>query len=160
MKIILNHNQEKSDLIKAQIEDNDGYCCCALKHTKDTKCMCTKFREAVAQGYIGECDCGLYRSIPSTIYLVGDTKFYKDFVYWNRYFSKEGVIVLAPINFPEKAKITQDESTNLNNVHIQKIHVADALFVIDRYGEITPTLAQDINMAKRLGKKIMYASQM
>lgn len=46
--------------IRARIKDNGGYCPCALEHTPDTKCMCKDFRNKIANGYLGECTCGLY----------------------------------------------------------------------------------------------------
>lgn len=45
--------------IQARIQDNDGYCLCALVKDEDTKCMCTEFRNMKE----GICGCGLYEKI-------------------------------------------------------------------------------------------------
>lgn len=45
-----NPEQEK------ELEDNDGYCPCAVVKDEDTKCMCKSFREMKT----GTCMCGLY----------------------------------------------------------------------------------------------------
>ena len=31
--------------VEEAIKNNDGYCCCALKKTEDTKCICKNFKE-------------------------------------------------------------------------------------------------------------------
>ena len=46
-----------SEEISAAIQDNDGYCICAVEKTEDTKCMCKAFREQAE----GLCHCGLYK---------------------------------------------------------------------------------------------------
>lgn len=38
------------------VEQNDGYCPCAVFKTEDTKCPCKEFREQDT----GECRCGRY----------------------------------------------------------------------------------------------------
>ena len=55
-------NTERRSEIEEAIRANDGYCCCAIVKNQDTKCMCKDFREKIANGYIGECHCGLYIS--------------------------------------------------------------------------------------------------
>ena len=54
--IKINPDKELAKAVKQAIIKNEGYCCCSLYKTKDTKCPCKKFRQ---QSY-GTCDCGLY----------------------------------------------------------------------------------------------------
>ena len=42
--------------LEKALEDNDGYCPCAVVKDEDTKCMCKSFREMKT----GTCMCGLY----------------------------------------------------------------------------------------------------
>ena len=42
--------------MRAALEQNGGYCPCAIEKSEDTKCMCKDFREQES----GECHCGLY----------------------------------------------------------------------------------------------------
>ena len=51
-----------AEIIKA-LKENDGYCPCVLFKDTDTKCMCKDFRDKVANGYRGECHCGLYVAV-------------------------------------------------------------------------------------------------
>ena len=52
MKIIeVNHS------VKALVDQNDGYCPCAVHKTPDTKCMCKEFREQTTPG---PCLCGRF----------------------------------------------------------------------------------------------------
>lgn len=54
MKIIINPNKEIVDIVRKGLEENNGYCPCALEHNEDTKCPCKIFRETK------DCHCGLY----------------------------------------------------------------------------------------------------
>lgn len=54
--IKLNSDKETVNLIKAGLEENDGYCPCQLVKSKDTKCMCKEFKDSTE----GMCHCGLY----------------------------------------------------------------------------------------------------
>jgi len=60
MKIELNPDKNLVEEIRKAIKDNDGYCCCAIEKTPDTKCMCKEFRCDIEEG---PCHCGLYRKI-------------------------------------------------------------------------------------------------
>lgn len=43
------------------VEQNDGYCPCAIFKNEDTKCMCKEFREQES----GVCHCGRYEKVTS-----------------------------------------------------------------------------------------------
>lgn len=45
---------------RAAVEENDGYCPCAIEKNADTKCMCKDFRE---QEEPGECHCGRFEKV-------------------------------------------------------------------------------------------------
>jgi hypothetical protein len=158
MKVILNENKELVESIKAKIKDNNGHCPCAIVKNADTKCICKDFRDKCANGYLGECNCGLYKSIPSIVYIYGDTHYTNEILHWNDYFSKMGFIVFMPELF-RPYKLTDEQIVSLKNVYEQKLHFADTIFIVDRYGEITEKMKKLIDAAKKLGKKIMYASE-
>lgn len=40
-----------------RVEENDGYCPCAIERNEDTLCPCKDFREQAE----GECYCGRYK---------------------------------------------------------------------------------------------------
>ncbi len=46
--------------IKRLVDENDGYCPCALVKDKDTKCICKEFREQTTPG---ACHCGRFEKV-------------------------------------------------------------------------------------------------
>lgn len=52
MKII-----EINPSVRILVEQNNGYCPCAIVKTEDTKCMCKEFREQTESGV---CHCGRF----------------------------------------------------------------------------------------------------
>lgn len=60
IKIKLNSNEKAVKVLLKAIEENDGYCPCAIFKNEDTKCMCKDFRDQIEQGISGKCHCGLY----------------------------------------------------------------------------------------------------
>lgn len=157
MRVIYNEDTELVTEIERKIKENGGYCPCKVLKNVDTKCMCKKFRDQLAQGYLGECECGLYKSITTVIYLYGDPYYMTDFIHWSDYFSRKGYLVLFPSSFEGGAK-TEEERANVEITHKQKIQFSDTIFIIDRYGDLEP-MKEVIFEAKRLGKNIMYASE-
>lgn len=63
MSIQLNKDKNLVKEIRGQLKEMNGYCPCALLQNQDTKCICKDFRDKVKNGYVGECNCGLYESI-------------------------------------------------------------------------------------------------
>ena len=63
MKVVENQNKKIVEEIRYRLKLNDGYCPCVLAKNVDTKCMCKDFRDKIANGYEGECHCGLYEVI-------------------------------------------------------------------------------------------------
>ena len=58
MRITINKDKDFVRELRKKIEDNDGYCLCAIEKTSDTKCICKEFLDSDKIGY---CSCGLYR---------------------------------------------------------------------------------------------------
>ena len=46
--------------IKVLVDNNGGYCPCAVLKTPDTKCMCKEFREQTKPGL---CHCGRFEKV-------------------------------------------------------------------------------------------------
>lgn len=53
---------EVNPSIRVNVEDNNGYCPCAIWQTPDTKCMCKEFRD---QTELGLCHCGRFEKVRS-----------------------------------------------------------------------------------------------
>lgn len=61
MKIRLNENEEIVKTVKEGLKRTGGYCPCRLQRTEDTKCMCTEFKQQIADpDFEGYCHCMLY----------------------------------------------------------------------------------------------------
>lgn len=56
LKITYNIDKQLVDEILDKLDKNDGYCPCRLEKNKDTKCMCTEFKQQKE----GFCHCGLF----------------------------------------------------------------------------------------------------
>ena len=52
--------KEVDPSIKKLVDDNGGYCPCAVFKTQDTRCVCKEFRE---QNTPGLCHCGRYEKV-------------------------------------------------------------------------------------------------
>lgn len=63
MKIRQCKDVEFANEVRRQLQENDGYCPCAIIKDESTKCMCKDFKDKIDNGYIGECVCGLYEVI-------------------------------------------------------------------------------------------------
>ena len=60
VRIRVNDDADFAKEVREAIKKNGGHCCCQVLKTDDTKCMCKMFRDQIANGEYGECDCGLY----------------------------------------------------------------------------------------------------
>ena len=62
-KIILSDDLELIAEVNRQLQETKGYCPCALEWTKDTKCICSAFKQSLANEEEVECNCGKYKII-------------------------------------------------------------------------------------------------
>ena len=62
-KIVLSDDLELIAEVNRQLQETKGYCPCALEWTNDTKCICSAFRDSLANEEETECNCGKYKII-------------------------------------------------------------------------------------------------
>ena len=62
-KIVLNDDLELVAEVNRQLQETRGYCPCALVWDNSTKCICTAFRNSLANSEETECACGKYKII-------------------------------------------------------------------------------------------------
>ncbi len=61
MSVKLNPDKQVVEMIKEGLKRTGGYCPCRLNRTEDYKCMCTEFKEQIADpDFEGFCHCRLY----------------------------------------------------------------------------------------------------
>ena len=155
-KIIPNPDFIHRKKVEEAIKENDGYCCCALEKTDDTKCICKKFRE---QQHYGFCDCGRYYKVLSvpTVCLCGSTRFKEKFFDIAKDFTLKGYIVTMPTVFVHRGDdIMEDEKVYLDEIHKAKIAEADLVFIVNQNGYIGESTRSEIEWARELDKKIEY----
>ena len=102
----------------------------------------------------------IIKHIPHTypiVCLCGSTKFKDDFVYWSKWFTLEGCIVVMPMIFGHAGdQITTIQKQELDNLHKAKIKMADIVFIINKNNYIGQSTQSEIAYAKSLNKKILY----
>ena len=142
--------------VEEAIKANDGYCCCALKKSEDTKCMCKAFREQQTYGF---CNCGRYLKVLKCpkVCLCGSTRFKEKFFEVAREFTMKGAIVTMPLVFVHRGDVVDElDKDFLDEVHKAKIADADLIYIINQNGYIGESTQSEIDWAEMLGKKIEY----
>lgn len=91
------------------------------------------------------------------ITLCGSTRFKKEFEETNKRLTLEGNVVISVGCFGHAGDIITDEQkVMLDDIHRQKIEMADEIFVINKDSYIGKSTRAEIEYAKKLGKKINY----
>lgn len=97
------------------------------------------------------------------ITLCGSTKFKDEFLQMQKYFALKGYVVLSVSLFGHSGDSeVWDEGVKeiLDQVHIQKINMADEVCIIDVDGYMGEGTIRELNHAKQTGKKISYYSEL
>ena len=91
------------------------------------------------------------------ITLCGSTKFKEEFERVNRELTLAGNVVISVGCFGHSGdSITDEQKVMLDDIHKQKIDMADAIFVINKDGYIGSSTKSEIEYAKTHGKVIYY----
>lgn len=91
------------------------------------------------------------------ITLCGSTRFKKEFEETNKRLTLEGNVVISVGCFGHAGDVfTDEQKVMLDDIHRQKIEMADEIFVINKDYYIGKSTRAEIEYAKKLGKKINY----
>lgn len=95
------------------------------------------------------------------ITLCGSLKFQKEMMTIAEKMALEGNCVLTPI-YPvlENYQRTDEQLKNLKDEHLKRIELADAILVINVNNYIGDSTNSEIEYAKKLGKEIIYYSNL
>ena len=94
------------------------------------------------------------------ITLCGSTRFKEDFERVNRELTLKGFVVISVGCFGHSGDIvTEEAKIMLDEIHKQKIDMADAIYVINRDNYIGESTRSEIEYAKQHDKAIMYMLQ-
>lgn len=92
------------------------------------------------------------------ITLCGSTRFKKDFEHWNKELTLQGHIVISVGIFGHRGKDPRfwENKELLDKIHLDKIRLADEIFVINPGGYIGESTKKEIEFAKSIGKIVKY----
>ena len=91
------------------------------------------------------------------ITLCGSTRFKKEFEEMNKRLTLEGNVVISVGCFGHAGdEFTDVQKEMLDDIHIQKIEMADEIYVINKDSYIGKSTRAEIEYAKKLGKKVNY----
>ena len=95
------------------------------------------------------------------ITLCGSMKYTKEMMQIAEKLALDGNCILTPI-FPvmENRVRTDSQMEKLKEAHFKKIELSDAIFVVDINNYIGHSTNLEIEYAKKLGKEIMYYSDL
>lgn len=95
------------------------------------------------------------------ITLCGSLKFQKEMMTVAEKMALEGNCVLTPI-YPvlENYQRTDEQLNNLKNEHLKRIELADTILVVNVNDYIGDSTNYEIEYAKKLGKEIIYYSNL
>jgi len=98
------------------------------------------------------------QNFPEIITLCGSTRFKKEYLDVMKKLSLKGRIVLSVglWNHADNEKITEEQKKNVDELHLRKIDLSDSIYVINVNKYIGESTRNEIEYAKKTGKKIYY----
>ncbi len=69
---------------------------------------------------------------------------------------EKGWVVLSPVPHVLDQALTEEEKALLGELHLNKIDLSDAIFVVNIGGYIGQAVAAEMEYAKEKGKEIIY----
>lgn len=94
------------------------------------------------------------------ITLCGSTKFKEEFERVNRELTLAGNVVISVGCFGHSGdSITDEQKVMLDEIHKQKIDMADAIFVINKNGYIGESTKSEIKYAQEHNKEIIFMEE-
>lgn len=72
---------------------------------------------------------------------------------------EQGYVVLNVIGHVLDRELTEEDKKLLGELHLAKIEISDAIFVVNEGGYMGEAVKREVEYAKALGKEIMYLEQ-
>ena len=97
-----------------------------------------------------------------TITICGSMRYVKEMLEVAEKIELQGNVVLLPLYNPWKKKrnYTKDEYNILEEVHKERIKLAEAILVVNIDNYIGESTSKEIEFAKKLGKEIIYYTEL
>jgi len=93
------------------------------------------------------------------ITVCGSMRFIKEMMEITEKVELQGNCMLIPIynpNRPDKDSFTEEEALVIDNMHKERIKLADAILVVNVDGYIGNSTKSEIEFAKQLNKEVIY----
>ena len=148
-----NPNEETFKEISEAIRANHNYCCCAIKKEPDTMCVCKAFRDKQESGF---CHCGRFYKVQDfpVVTIICTPEDNDRAQAMAEDLTQQGFIVIIPMY---RDTINYLLMTDFyNEMQKAKIYKADIVLVLNTSEEAMEFLAEQINWAEELQKKIIY----
>lgn len=97
------------------------------------------------------------------ITVCGSLRFYKEMMEITEQMELQGNCMLVPIYNPAKSSkddFTEEEALILDDMHKERIKLANAILVVNVDGYIGNSTQNEIEFAKSLGKEIIYYTEL
>lgn len=151
-----NPNEGLYQEVSQAIRINNNYCCCAIEKNADTMCMCKEFRD-MEEG--GLCHCGRFYKVEDfpVIAILHSPEDKEKANILATGLTIQGFVVLLP--FYGDSSDTFHYVSNLETyIELQKtkIHMADAVYVMNTSQQACNFLEEEILWAEELLKTIIY----
>ncbi|MFT3944711.1 MAG: hypothetical protein QM705_12945 [Ancrocorticia sp.] len=102
----------------------------------------------------------VYEDRPQIVCICGSTRFRDEMAAANQQLTLAGKIVVAPAVFQHSGDVITDEQKQLlDELHLRKIDLADAVFVVDPGGYIGESTTREIAYARSTSKPVVRLSQ-
>jgi len=90
--------------------------------------------------------------------ICGSMKFYDNMIVEQVRLAKEGIVALLPIVDPKdcEGNLTDEEKEFYAQIHLQKIEMADEVYIVNVGGYVGKRTALEISYAARMGKIITF----
>lgn len=101
----------------------------------------------------------LVKGFPTIVTLCGSTRFAEEYIRENRTLTLNGHIVISVGLFGHQegtAVMEGDAKILLDRLHLRKIDLADAIYVINKDDYIGESTKKEIAYAKETGKVVLY----
>lgn len=154
-KYIKNPNKEEFKMVSAAIEENEGYCCCALEKNEDTKCMCAEFRNSEECDF---CHCRRFYKVRdceiiALVVDISDEAGADMFQSWFERLERENFIVLPVVHNTYNWPHSTEQHRNLCKTKIAK---SDAVIIINVEGEDEVFMETIEEWARDIDKKVLH----
>ena len=96
---------------------------------------------------------------PEIVCICGSTRFADELLAANRELTFAGIIVVAPGVFTHRepdAKVTTEQKSALDALHLRKIDLADRVLVVNPGGYIGESTSREIAYARATGKPVSF----